>query len=463
MQQDELKKIPGVDKFLLEPSIVKLNETLDSHLVTSIVREVLSKAREEILKGGRAKNINELTKEADILVKKISGMGIKAVINATGVILHTNLGRSPLGKMLLKEIEPVLSDYSNLEFNLGTAKRGERVEHISGLIKFITGAEDAVVVNNNAAAILLVLKTFAERKEVIVSRGELIEIGGSFRLPEIMKTSDAKMIEVGTTNRTRLEDYEKAINKNTRILFKAHKSNYYINGFTEEVNLKDLSSLAKKNNVISIYDIGSGLLKKPRRLAWLDEPDVQSSIKNGADLVSFSCDKLLGGPQAGIIAGRKDLIVHLSKAPLMRALRVDKITIAMLSAILKMYLHEDKLFTDSPVFMMLNRKKDELLTLAQNLRAALESHQINSEIVESKAQCGGGSLPHLELNSYAVKLFTEKTNKKFADNLFKKLLEAEKPVLGILREGEILFDVFTLQNFEIDIIVQSVKSCLNKS
>jgi len=458
MQQDELRKIPGVDKLLFESSIITLKKEFGNELVTYAVRVILDKARREIFSGASAKDITTLSSEVKILVHQVLGESLKPVINATGVILHTNLGRAPLGKEVIRKIEPILSGYSNLEFNLHTGKRGERTDHINGLIKFITGAEDVLVVNNNAAAIFLILKTFAEKKEVIISRGELIEIGGSFRIPEIMKASGARMVEVGTTNRTRLSDYENAITKNTRLLFKAHKSNYYIGGFTEEVELNELSQLAKKHNLIFVYDLGSGLLKKPVSLKHLEEPDVRSSINEGADLVTFSCDKLIGATQAGIIAGKKDLIKGLAKAPLMRTLRVDKFTIATLSTILKFYLHEEELIKRSPVFMMLNRKKEDLLNLAEKLCKGLQSSEMKAEIIKSKAQCGGGALPQLELESYAVKISPEQPDKNFADKIFKKLLLAEKPVLGILREGELLLDVFAIQPDEVDVIVEIVSS-----
>jgi L-seryl-tRNA(Ser) seleniumtransferase len=471
MQYDEIRKIPGVDKFLLQPELIDLKGSFGSELVIFSVRKVFDKEREEILQGAKAKNINELVKEVKLVIDKIIGKNFKPVINATGVILHTNLGRAPLGKEVLQEIEPILIGYSNLEFNLSKANRGERTDHIRELINFITGAEDSTVVNNNAAAILLSLKIFSDKKEVIISRGELVEIGGSFRIPEIMKASGAKMVEVGTTNRTRLEDYEKAITKNTRILFKANKSNFFIDGYTEEVDLSSLSQLAKKHNLILIYDAGSGLISPlvstdRRGLAeksyfnnQFDEPDIRESISAGADLVCFSCDKLLGGPQAGIIAGKKELIAKLIKAPLMRALRVDKFTISALSSVLKLYLRKENLFARSPVFMMINRSKSELHSLAEKLLSGLKTQEIKAEIVESKAQCGGGTLPRLELDSYAVKLIHEKSDKKISEKLFKKLLAAEKPVLGILKEGELFFDIFTIQPDEVDEIVQNIINC----
>jgi L-seryl-tRNA(Ser) seleniumtransferase len=276
-----------------------------------------------------------------------------------------------------------------------------------------------------------------------------------------MKASGARMVEVGTTNRTRLSDYENAITQKTALLFKAHKSNYYIGGFTEEVELADLFRLAKKHGLILVYDVGSGLLKKPVLSKHLDEPDIRSSISNGADLVTFSCDKLIGAAQAGIIAGKADLIKALAKAPLMRTMRVDKFTIVALNSILRFYLNEEELIKKSPVFMMLNRKKGELLKLAEKLSKELENINVKTVIIESKAECGGGALPQLELESYAVKILPNQLDKttasSFADKLFKKLLAAENPVVGILREGDLLLDIFAIQPDEVDTIVQTFK------
>lgn len=460
MLQDELRKISSVDKLLHNPALTKLASEAGAELVTYSIRLVLETEREKVFNGSPAIGLNEIIREVKRHIHRVTGFDFKSVINATGIILHTNLGRAPLGKELLREIEPVLTGYSNLELDLHTGKRGDRNDHISHLLKFITGAEDALVVNNNAAALLLILKVFAEKKEIIISRGELIEIGGSFRIPEIMKAGGAKMIEVGTTNRTHLSDYENAITKDTRIIFKIHHSNYFIGGFSAEVELLELSHLAKKHNLLLVYDTGSGLLKKPALTKHLEEPDVRSGISNGADLVTFSCDKLLGASQAGLIVGKKDLIKQLAKAPLMRALRVDKFAIATLHAILKYYLKEEELVKKSPVFMMMSRNKNDLLLLAKKLSDLLKSHDVNSEVIESKAQCGGGALPEHEFESFAVKLLFDKKDKDFEDRLFKSLLRYEKPVLGILREGEILFDVFTLQEEELTGIADAVKGCL---
>jgi L-seryl-tRNA(Ser) seleniumtransferase len=311
---------------------------------------------------------------------------------------------------------------------------------------YLTKAEQVVVVNNNAAAVFLCLKTFGEKGETIVSRGELIEIGGSFRIPDIMKSSGTKMIEVGTTNKTRLSDFENAITENTKILFKAHRSNFYMEGFTEEVELKDLAALAHKHNLIMIYDIGSGLLRKPESLNLKDEEDIASAIEAGVDIISFSGDKLLGGPQAGIIAGRKEFIGKIAKAPLMRALRVGKLTTSALLSAMRNYMDEKTLLEHNPIFRFLNRNSDELQTLATILKEQLQQKQIECQIITSNAYVGGGTLPKTTISSFSVEILSEKIN---AEKLYFFLQKLPNPIVGILREGRILFDVFTLNETEI--------------
>ena len=450
-----MRKIPGVDKLLINEEIKELIELYGSELVTFSIRKTLDEIRANILEGDNSPDLDEIISQIKIIIKTIGDKSLIEVINGTGIVLHTNLGRALLGDHVLEELKPIVSNYSNLEFNLKTGHRGQRNSHISDLMKFVTQAEDAVVVNNNAAAVMLILKTFAEGKEVIISRGELIEIGGSFRIPEIMKASGCKMIEVGATNRTRLSDYENAINKNTALIFKAHKSNYYIDGFTEEAELSDLSDLANKHELLFVYDLGSGLLRKPDGLPLDNEPDVRSSLQAGCDIVSFSGDKLLGGPQAGIIAGRSDLIQKIAKDPMMRALRVGKMTIAALSAVMRFYLNDEDLLTKVPIFEMLNRKKKDLQKLADKLQSELDKFEVRSAIIESKAQCGGGTLPQLKIDSLAVKII-HNGDKNYSKKLHQKLLELEKPILGILREGNLLFDVLSIKDKEIQYIAESI-------
>ncbi len=461
MMNEEMQKIPGVDRLLTHKNIIELVECYGNELVTFTIRKILAEIRASVLEGKKTVDLDDIIAQIKIMLSSIGDKSLIEVINCTGIVLHTNLGRALLGDHVLEELKPIITNYSNLEFDLKKGHRGQRNSHISELMKFVTQAEDAVVVNNNAAAVMLILKTFAEGREVIISRGELIEIGGSFRIPEIMSASGCKMIEVGATNRTKLSDYEKAITKNTSMIFKAHKSNYFIDGFTEEVELSDLHDLAKKHGLLFVYDLGSGLLRKPEGLPLENEPDVRSSLQAGCDLVSFSGDKLLGGPQAGIIAGKHEFIQKIAKAPMMRALRVGKMTIAALSAVMRFYINDKDLLSKVPIFEMLNRKQNDLRDLAEKLAAEFNKFDIKTEIIKSKAQCGGGTLPQLKIDSLAVKIVHD-SNRKYAEKIHQKLLGLEKPILGILREGDLLFDVLTISEKDISYIAKAVDLVINK-
>jgi len=412
--------------------------------------------------GSAVPSTDDLVAAAQRLLHDIREPSLQSVINATGVILHTNLGRAPLGAGAAREAASLASGYSNLEFDLEAARRGRRITHVRKLLKYLTGAEDVLVVNNNAAGVVLALSVLAGRGEAIVSRGELIEIGGSFRLPDIMAASGVKMVEVGTSNRTRISDYENAITADTELLFKAHRSNFSVSGFVEEASVRRLAELAGEKGIPLLYDMGSGLLRKPKGLPLEGEPDVSSAIADGADLVAFSCDKLLGGPQAGIVAGRARLIAKLSKAPLMRALRVCKMTMAALRAVCREYLNEESLFETNPTLGMLSRKKADLEKDAQLLLDALAARDVKAERVDNIGRCGGGALPDLELDSVAVEIPPPKGARKseFSEDLFKRLLALDRPILGILREGRILFDVLTLAEKEIPYVAEAVASAL---
>lgn len=460
MSKDELKNIPGVDKLLNDDRIKDLLKIYSRDFIIYCLRNELSSIRENTERGKTIPQFEDIINDTVKRIETFLNPSMKRVINATGIVLHTNLGRAPLGESVLNELIPVISGYSNLEFNLKTGKRGRRIDHIIELIKYVTKAGDAVVVNNNAAAVSLALRTFAEGKEVIISRGELIEIGGSFRLPEIMSASGSITKEVGTTNRTRISDYEAAINENTRVILKANKSNYSIEGFTEEAGIKELANLSKENDLIFIYDIGSGFLKKFEDLPDLEEPDVRENIELGVDLITFSCDKLLGGPQAGIIAGKKELVSVIAKSPLMRTYRVDKITIALLSSVLKCYLQEDDLSEKLPAYKYLVRSNEELSSLAENLKNELAKNNINSEVEKSSASCGGGTVPHLKLDSYSVKITPVQSSKDYVKELYRNLLSVETPVVGIVREGSYYLDVFTLDEEDIPYIVKTLRDAL---
>jgi L-seryl-tRNA(Ser) seleniumtransferase len=446
---------PAVGTMLNRPEIVALIDLHGRAVVTWAIRAVIDESRSS----AAAVDESSVIHQATALVAQIVTPSLRPVINATGVVLHTNLGRAVLGPRVLAEIAPIVTGYSNIEFDLEQGRRGHRVSHIAPLLRFLTGAEDVLVVNNNAAAIILILHTLARRREVVISRGELIEIGGAFRIPDIMAAAGAKMVEVGTTNRTRLSDYESARSAKTALFFKAHTSNYAIKGFTEEVTVAELAGFAHNQGIPFVYDIGSGLLRKPSQLTLGAEPDVQSAVRAGADLVCFSCDKLLGGPQAGIIAGRRDLIARLAKAPLMRALRVGKLTMAALSAACRSYLSDTRLQEGNPAFAMLEQTPDRIDAKAQALQIALTQAGIESRVVDSEAQCGGGTLPELMIASKAVMVVPRATKNanKVAEKLWQRLQQGDRAVLGVLREGRLLFDVYTISTEDIPALVAALR------
>ena len=462
--QQKLRSLPGVDRMLAHPALASVREAYGRELMTHAVRSAIAHARQRILSGGSAPAADQLAEAARRTVTLLAAPSLKPVINATGILLHTNLGRAPLGQAALDQISAVAGRYSNLELDLATGQRGSRNDHLADLIRHCTGGEAALVVNNNAAAVLLALHTLARDREVLVSRGELVEIGGSFRLPEIIAASGARMREVGTTNKTRLSDYADAINPDTRIIFKAHTSNYRIRGFTAEVSAAALAELAHACNIHFVYDIGSGLLNTVPGMPVCDEPRVDRAIAAGADLVTFSCDKLLGGPQAGIAVGAADLVSRLARAPMMRALRVDKLTIAALHATLRAYLDPDALRTTVCLYAMAGQTRDELQQRAETLRVGLGGKGIDGDIVPSTAQFGGGSLPDTTIDSLAVALAADERKDAHgntrAEAVYYALLADATPVLAILRKGRVLFDLLTVRDDEIPLLTDAiVRAC----
>jgi L-seryl-tRNA(Ser) seleniumtransferase len=462
---EDFKTLPAVDKLLNLPEVVSLISAYGKELVIFSIRSSLDHFRSHINKGNSPPSLKDILEKVQFFIRLYGHRSLTKVINATGIIIHTNLGRAPFGEYLINDSIEVLKKYNNLEFNLKTGARGNRNDHASELLKFLTGAEDVLVVNNNAAAVMLILRAFAKRKEVVVSRGELIEIGGSFRIPEIMKASDCKMVEVGTTNKTNLEDYKNAISKNTAILFKAHKSNYVIKGFTKEVELEEMVELGKEHGIPVLYDIGSGLLRGYDHKLFKDEPDVRQSVDKGIDLVCFSGDKLLGGPQAGIIAGKKIYIDKLKKEPMLRALRVCKTTLALLETACMYYLNEKDLNEKNLIFKIFNRKPEELKKTAETLKKELSEKGIPAEIISSTGQCGGGTLPDGEIESFSVMLKNDNPNKErseYAEKMYQGLLSHSTPVLGVLKKGNIYFDVLTIFENEIKELSQVIFE-VNKS
>jgi L-seryl-tRNA(Ser) seleniumtransferase len=416
-QAEQLRRIPCVDELLLRPRLAEYAKRMDRDQLVVLLRDVLSAIRARITAPESVSpSVNVTSLDFDSIEELIAAEAdrllqpsLQAVINATGVILHTNLGRAPLSAAVVEAIKNAATQYSNLEYNLASGARGKRDDHTSKLLACLTGAEDAIVVNNCAAAVLLVLAALARAGEVIVSRGELIEIGDGFRIPEIMAQSGAVLREVGTTNRTRLRDYEAVINENTRVLLRVHPSNFKITGFAEKPSLAELAALSERTSVPLVEDLGSGSLVDLSGSGFA-EPTVRHSIEAGVSLVMFSGDKLLGGPQAGIIAGKKDLVQRVRRHPLFRALRVDKLTIAALEVTLNAYLRSR--WAEIPAQRMIRMTAQELQQRAENflryMRTLLPSSEAKMEIADGFSLAGGGSTPDQSLPSKIIRLSSAK-------------------------------------------------------
>ncbi len=458
--KEVFRNLPGVDTILGDELVKPLLQKNPHEFISFFIRDILKQARKSVSDGKPVPEREEIIELLKSRINAIRNKSLKPVINATGVIMHTNLGRAPFGSDLLRDANDVLNGYSNLEFDLENAKRGSRYVHVTEILKYLTGAEDILVVNNNAAAIMLVLRAFAKDREVVISRGELIEIGGSFRMPDIMKASDCVMVEVGTTNKTSITDFKNAISENTALLLKVHQSNYVIKGFTQEASLSELVKLNKETGVPVVYDMGSGLLRKPSLPVLKDEPDVRTTLATGIDLVTFSGDKLLGGPQAGIIAGKAEFIRKLKNEPMTRALRVGKGTLALLESLCIKYLDEEAFFRYSPIYQMMTSSLTDLKAKAEQLRSFLVNNAIHAEVVNSFGQPGGGSLPEETIESFAVQVSLQNGSRKekteFAERVYYKLLKNEKPLLGVLRKGKLIFDVLTMNDEQLEVAAKII-------
>lgn len=459
------RSIPKVDVLLEDKKIISLIEKYHRDVVVDVIREEIEKIREEIKTNNDFdfinKKINNLVENISKSVEKTYSYNIRKVINGTGTILHTNLGRSIISKKHANYLSDIVTSYSNLEYNLEDGKRGERYSHFEKLICKITGAESAMAVNNNAAAVMLVLSSMAKEKEVIVSRGELVEVGGKFRIPDVMESSNAHLVEIGTTNKTHLEDYENAINENTGALLKVHASNFKILGFTESVSIKEICDLGKEKNIPVIEDIGSGVLVDLSKYGLEYEPTVQDSIKAGVDIVSFSGDKLLGGPQAGIIVGKKKYIDKMKKNPLTRAFRIDKFTATILEMIFKEYLNEEDAVKNIPTLSLITRDLKEIEknanTLYEKLDVLKDVAIINIE--DTLSQIGGGSLPMERLNSKCVSITPKNMS---TASLEEKLRLDENPVVGRISDNKLIIDMRTILDDEIDILSKKLINIIKK-
>jgi L-seryl-tRNA(Ser) seleniumtransferase len=415
------------------PSVDELARASDDPLAVEAARSVLERAREEIRAGTDPGDLERRLRDELAALRRPR---LRRVLNATGVLVHTNLGRAPLAEEALDRVVHSAGGYSNLEYDLASGTRGSRQDHVAAILRRLTGAESALVVNNNAAAVMLALAALAEGREVLVSRGELIEIGDGFRIPDVLARSGARLREVGTTNRTRAADYERAIGPETAVLLRVHQSNFRVVGFTEQPTVRDLAQVADRHNLPLVDDLGSGVL-----VELSGEPSAKEALAAGADLVTFSGDKLLGGPQAGIVVGRGDLVERLRRHPLQRALRADKLTIAALEGTLALYLDAPERI---PVLRMLRETADDV-----HARAARLAALVDGAVEETIARVGGGALPLAEIPSFACAV---------EESLAAPMRTGEPPVVGIVRDGRLLLDCRTLTDADVDEVAAAVRA-----
>lgn len=460
VMKELLRQLPSVDELLKEPVVEDWLKAHPRVLVLEAIRTAIEIKRSAIMEKQEAASISrsDILGKAETFLRKLSEPSLRTVINATGVVVHTNLGRSVLSEAAVNRVIEVSRNYSNLEYDIKAGERGKRYMHIENIIKRLTQAEAATAVNNNAAAVLLCLNTLAQGKEVVVSRGELVEIGGSFRVPEVMERSGAKLREVGTTNKTHLKDYEKAINENTGLFLKVHTSNYKIVGFTKEVSASDLSALGKEHGIPVMWDLGSGSFIDLARYGIGEEPTVGQAVNSGVDIITFSGDKLLGGPQAGFILGKKTYLDAIRQNPLARALRIDKMTLAALEATLYQYLDMERAQKEIPTLWMLTQPISEIERKASLLSDGLSSIRgLVVRIQEDISQSGGGALPMGYLPTKVVAIAHE----IYSANRIESRLRLGRPhIITRIKDGMVLFDPRTLNDAEIDKIVEAVKNNL---
>jgi L-seryl-tRNA(Ser) seleniumtransferase len=449
--QEELRKLPGVDRLLQERAVQAFTEEYGHDLTVEAIRQALDSARQGIMADQDCPSTNELIEMAKANLEARSRPTLRPVINATGVIIHTNLGRAPLSAEARAAMELAARGYSNLEYDLEAGRRGSRYVHAEELLCRLTGAEAALVVNNNAAAVLLILTALARGKEVIVSRGHLVEIGGGFRLPEVMRQSGARLVEVGTTNRTYIHDYEEAITEETALLMRVHRSNFRLTGFVHEPELGELVELGEKKSLPVIDDLGSGALLDTSVYGLAHEPTFQERVAQGVALVSASGDKLLGGPQAGIIVGHEDLIAKLKRHPLTRALRVDKTTIAALQATLLHYLKgeaEEKV----PIWRMMAMPIEAIEGRAIAWAKKLAEASVAARVVDGRSTVGGGSLPGETLPTRLVVIQVNSP-----DELAHRLRAGGPPVIGRIEDDLFLLDPRTVLVEEDGVLIEAIK------
>jgi L-seryl-tRNA(Ser) seleniumtransferase len=449
---DKRRALPSINALLESSGVKALLQQYPRRVVVEAVRSVVDSERSE---GGTGKTEEQwLT----VIAARVGGMSrpsLRRVINATGVVLHTNLGRAPLADAAVEAIADIASGFSNLEYDLESGARGSRYSHCVSLLQKLTGAEDALVVNNCAAAMVLTLNALAQRKDVLVSRGELVEIGGSFRIPDIMSRSGAKLVEVGTTNRTHDDDYRRAITPKTAAIVKVHRSNFAIEGFTSDVSVERLAFIAAEHGLPVVHDLGSGLMLALDAYGLAGEPTAATAIASGASLVLMSGDKLLGGPQAGIILGAAALLAKLRKNPFARAMRVDKLTLSALEATLRLYLEPERALREIPVLAMLTVPVSELQSRAEAIAATLASNGIAADVVASSASVGGGAFPTAAIPSIAIRL------PGTAQRAEEKLRGGAPAVIGRISDGHLLLDLRSVLAGEDEMLAAAIGHALS--
>ena len=451
----QYRNLPNVNSILENDAVQEIVSLYKRDWVVELVRETIDQARETISKGHACPTLPEIISTIKDRVALLTVQSPRRVINATGVIIHTNLGRSPLSDNAMEAALAASAGYSDLEFDMSSGRRGSRQSHLQSLLKEITGAEASLVVNNNASALLLGLSALADGKEVIVSRGEAVEIGGGFRVPDVMEQSGAVLIDVGTTNRTYVRDYANSLTPQTGVFLKAHASNFRVEGFTAEVSIGELVELGRVNDIPVIHDVGSGALLDTDKYGLAHEPTPQESIAAGAGLVMFSGDKLLGGPQAGIISGDRALVEKLSRHPLARAIRIDKISLASLTVTLMHYL-KGEAEAKIPIWKMISAHPDQIRLRAHKWK---ESLQVDAEIIESKSAVGGGSLPGETLNSWSLAIDSAGVLGG-AQALVTRLRENVPPIIARIDGDKVLLDPRTVMENEEDLVVDALRRCV---
>ena len=449
----QLAQLPSVEEVLQQEELRLLSSRYSRKMITPLVREVLAEERKRIKAGALPPTFSGIINTCTTLIEQKYQSLIKPVINGTGVVLHTNLGRAALGQPLLDDALPALTGFSNLEYNLWEGKRGKRGEFTEKMLSVFSQAESALVLNNNAAAVFLILKVMAKGKEVIISRGELVQIGGGFRVPDILRESGAILREVGTTNQTTLADYEGAITENTALILKVHQSNFAMAGFTRAVDIKELETLGKKHKLPVVADLGSGTFLQTEQFTLAHEPMVQEMVRSNADLVCFSADKLLGGPQGGIICGKSEYINRIRKDPLYRTFRVGKLTLCLLQSTILRYL-QDKAIDDLPLWRMLSIPVQDIKKRCMRLARSLKKRGIPAFVCEGVSLIGGGSLPGKTLPTYLLSLKIEED----AAELDKRLRLSNPAVLGRVKEGHLFFDPRTIEPYYDKKLVELIQS-----